>query len=112
MSSWLRALVRTGPIKSFARLYGRQVERELRGWGLRWDDMTSEGNKDYTAALRLLPYEIHQARGRRLDRCVDMSAKHLHLEGAAYHAQEPWRPYISPIVDDLEKRRYEQETYR
>jgi hypothetical protein len=100
-----------GPVHRMAMSYGKNIEHQLRGWGLRQDDLTSEGNQDLQRALRLLPPEVWDAR-RRLQRCTDMSSKHVHLKGEAYHAQQPFMPYVSPLVYDLEKRRHEMETYK
>jgi len=108
----LDRFVKSGPFRSLGRLYAKSVETHLRGWGLRYDDLTSEGNQDLQRALRLLPPDVWDARRRRLQRCTDMSAKHTHLSHQAEAAQQPWLPYISPLVNDLEKRRHEMETYR
>ena len=112
MPTVLERIVRFGPVRSLGNMYARAIEGHLRGWGLRWDDLTSEGNQDLQKALRLLPPEVWDARKRRLQRCTDMSAKHVQLKGEAYRAQQPWLSYITPLVNDLEKRRHEMETYR
>ena len=109
---FLSRMMKTGPLQSLGRLYARSMEQHLRGWGLRYDDLTSEGNQDLQRALRLLPPDVWEARRRRLQRCTDMSSKHVHLEGQARQAQLPWLSYVTPLVHDLEKRRYEMETYK
>jgi len=110
--SWVHRFVRLRPIHAFGAIYANALEHSLRAWGIRYDDLTPEGNEDYFRAVRLLPTDVSEARDRRLGRCVDMSAKHVHLDGEAYEAQQPWAVYVAPLVEDLEKRRYERETYR
>ena len=112
MPTVLERFVRLGPVRSLGRMYVKNIEQQLRWWGLRLDDLTSEGNQDLQRALKLLPPDVWDARRRRLQRCTDMSAKHVQLKDQAEHAQQPWLPYVSPLVYDLEKRRHEMETYR
>ena len=80
--------------------------------GLRFDDLTTESSEAYQRALRLLPPDVWEARSRRLTRCTDMSAKHTHLQDAAYHAQQPRQNYCNKLVEDLERRRNERDTYK
>jgi len=40
-----------------------------------------------------------------------MSAKHTHLKDAAFHAQQPRQNYCNKLVEDLERRRNERDTY-
>ena len=112
MSGVLERIVRLGPMRRLGAMYAKSLEKQLRWWGLRWDDLTSEGNQDLQRALRLLPPDVWDARRRRLQRCTDMSAKHVQLKDQAEKAQQPWLSYVTPLVNDLEKRRFEMETYR
>lgn len=85
----------------------------LRRWGLRVDDCLSEENFPVVQrSVRLLAPHVREARVRRAVRAVDLHSKHAVLPEWMQQHQRPDVPYLWPIVNDLERRRLEQLTYR
>lgn len=80
--------------------------------GLRYDDLTNEGDPIYKRALQMLPPDVLEARARRMNRAIDLSSKHKELSPAAQAACQTWTPYVRDLYDDLHARQRERDTYK
>eukprot|EP00798_Chlamydomonas_sp_ICE-L_P020749 gene20749-27569_t len=72
-----------GPIYgAFCNRYAASVCKELKGYGLRYDDLYDPlKDEDVAEALRRLPPKVVQERDARLRRAIDLSTKHDQLTG-------------------------------
>jgi len=60
----------------------------------------------------MLPPDVWEARMRRLNRAIDLSAKHQELPHDVQAAQQTWQNYAHNMVEDLDQRKRERETYK
>jgi len=112
-TSWLTQYLRKSTLfMSIAKRHNESVENNLRRWGLRFDDIMHDTDIDANRAVELLPPEIQEARRRRLARVIEMTSKHVHLDEEGMKSVDPRNHYMLDLVVDLERRRYERETYK
>jgi len=101
---------RTGLLKAFdpvlgwmARRYQAAVAKELKNYGLRYEDLYDpEMNLDVAEALRRLPREEVDARNQRLRRAHDISLKKEYMTKDQQALQTPYLYYLEDSIAQVE----------
>ncbi|EFJ21121.1 hypothetical protein SELMODRAFT_228505 [Selaginella moellendorffii] len=94
----------------FARRYKANVEKELRKFGLRYEDLLDPmGDPDLEEALSRLPQHELDLRNQRLKRAMDLSMKHTHLSKEMQAKQTPFLPYVQDQLQQVRAERKERE---
>ena len=94
-----------------ARSYQNAVGAELRRYGLRYDDLLNEFDDEVKAALKTLPPEEIEMRNKRLKRAIHLDVKKTYLPEDLQEKEDIWNPYLSSRVEELKKKRLEQQIY-
>merc|ERR1712199_98147 len=82
--------------------YRGEVGRNLTRYGLRYDDLLDPLNSlDIEEALKRLPQKEVEARNARLKRAMDLNFKHAELPPEIQALQDPFKPYLSPYVEQV-----------
>lgn len=80
--------------------YQAAVGKELRKYGLRYEDLYDPlRDVDVAEALRRLPQEVVDARNQRLKRAMDISMKHTELPKEMQEVQTPFEFYMKDTLD-------------
>ncbi|KAK4526329.1 hypothetical protein GAYE_SCF23G4243 [Galdieria yellowstonensis] len=95
-----------------ARVHIRGVERELRKYGLRYDDLLNEQDPDVKKALEMLPEHEKQLRAKRFIRAFDLSMKKTHLPDEIAQKEDIWNPYLRSRIELIRKEKHRNETYK
>jgi len=101
---------RTGLLKAFdpvlgwmARRYQAAVAKELKNYGLRYEDLYDpQMNLDVAEALRRLPREEVDARNQRLRRAHDISLKKEYMVKDQQALQTPYMNYLEDAIAQVE----------
>jgi ubiquinol-cytochrome c reductase subunit 7 len=94
-------------VSALARWYRREVEQELRKYGLRYDDLIIEADPDVSVALEQLPPVEQELRWKRLKRALDLSMKKTYLAEHIAQQEDVWNPYLRERVALLKQKRQE-----
>ncbi|KAF6002565.1 hypothetical protein F1559_004365 [Cyanidiococcus yangmingshanensis] len=94
-------------VGALARWYRREVERELRKYGLRYDDLIVEADVDVQTALEQLPPIEQELRWKRLKRALDLSMKKTYLAEDIAQQEDVWNPYLRERIALLKQKRQE-----
>ncbi|KAL3695362.1 hypothetical protein R1sor_009438 [Riccia sorocarpa] len=107
MASFLTKL--SEPIWNWAsRRYQAAVARELKKYGLRFDDLYDEMyDLDVKEALTRLPESEVLARNARIKRAMDASMKHEYLPKELQAKQTPYQWYLQDALDQVKQERKE-----
>mmetsp|Transcript_22174 Transcript_22174/g.30840 ORF Transcript_22174/g.30840 Transcript_22174/m.30840 type:complete len:126 (-) Transcript_22174:261-638(-) len=86
-----------------ARSYQASVGKELKKYGLRYDDLLDpEMNMDVAEAMSRLPQQVLDDRNARLKRALDLSLKHVYLSKEMQAKQTPFEFYLTPTLQAVE----------
>jgi ubiquinol-cytochrome c reductase subunit 7 len=98
------------PVMDWAALrYQKALEKNLRKYGLRYDDLLDPlQDMDTAEALRRLPQEEYDARQQRLKRAMDASLKHTPLDKEVQKQQTPFLPYLQQPLRQVKAEREEK----
>merc|ERR1719424_2578266 len=84
------------------RAQRNSIGKALSAYGLRVDDLLDPTFDKYTyEALKLLPEREYVLRQRRIMRALDLEVKHEKLPEELQKLQDPFKPYLSPIIEKL-----------
>jgi ubiquinol-cytochrome c reductase subunit 7 len=98
-----------GPV---IRMQRASIGKALSAYGLRVDDLLDPTFDKYTKeAIKLLPEREYVLRQRRIMRALDLSVKHEKLPVELQKIQDPFKPYLSPIIEKLKAQEYERINY-
>ncbi|KAJ7549687.1 hypothetical protein O6H91_07G062500 [Diphasiastrum complanatum] len=93
-----------------ARRYQAVLARELKKYGLRYDDLYDDlYDLDVKEALRRLPEDEVDLRNQRLKRALDCSLKHVYLPKELQDKQTPFKPYLQDMLKLVKQERKERE---
>ncbi|CAM9309275.1 unnamed protein product [Discosporangium mesarthrocarpum] len=92
-----------------AIMYKRSMDRKLRAFGLKYDDLRMEESPDVGEALKRLPKEELVARQRRLMRAFDISLKRTPLPQHIQDVQKPFEPYLADAIKQVQAEKKERE---
>ncbi len=98
-------------VASAARAYQASVEKELRCYGLRYDDLLNEHDPEVKEAIKQLSPLEAELRNKRLKRAFDLDIKKTYLTLDVQKEVDVWNPYISSRVAELKQRRLEKQNY-
>ena len=80
--------------------YQAAVGKELKKYGLRYDDLFDpQHDLDVEEALRRMPQEVVDARNQRLKRALDLSMKHSALPKEIQEKQTPFNSYLTETLE-------------
>jgi len=96
-------------LRPVARWQTKIVEKRLRAYGLRWDDILDD-SPEMLEALKMAPAHEIELRNRRLHRAIDLDLKHYELPQELQTLQAPFRPYLSQYVALIRQRQEEKVT--
>ncbi|KAG6549292.1 hypothetical protein Mapa_009278 [Marchantia paleacea] len=107
MASFLTKL--SEPIWNWAsRRYQAAVAKELKKYGLRYDDLYDEMyDVDIKEAMARLPESEILARNARIKRAMDASMKHVYLPKELQAKQTPFQYYLQDALDQVKQERKE-----
>ncbi|BBN09878.1 ubiquinol-cytochrome c reductase subunit 7 [Marchantia polymorpha subsp. ruderalis] len=107
MASFLTKL--SEPIWNWAsRRYQAAVAKELKKYGLRYDDLYDEMyDLDIKEAMSRLPESEILARNARIKRAMDASMKHVYLPKELQAKQTPFQYYLQDALDQVKQERKE-----
>ncbi|BAM80426.1 cytochrome c reductase subunit 7(VI) [Cyanidioschyzon merolae strain 10D] len=94
-------------VTALARWYRREVEQELRKFGLRYDDLLLETDPEVSAALEQLPPAEQELRWKRIKRALDLSMKKTYLAENIAQQEDVWNPYLRERVSLIKQKRQE-----
>eukprot|EP00283_Hemiselmis_rufescens_P009099 CAMPEP_0173417920 /NCGR_PEP_ID=MMETSP1357-20121228/185_1 /TAXON_ID=77926 /ORGANISM="Hemiselmis rufescens, Strain PCC563" /LENGTH=102 /DNA_ID=CAMNT_0014380307 /DNA_START=37 /DNA_END=345 /DNA_ORIENTATION=- len=93
-----------------AKWYQDATAKELRKYGLRYQDILNEWHPDVEVAIsRLTPEELSN-RNKRIKRAIDLSLKHSELSKEAQMAFDPYQEYLP--MERAAKERVERMSYK
>ncbi|KAK4535397.1 hypothetical protein CDCA_CDCA04G1422 [Cyanidium caldarium] len=95
-------------VNALAKWYQREVEAELRKYGLRYDDLLLETDPEVQRAIEQLPPAEYALRLKRFKRALDLSMKKTHLAEDIAAKEDVWNPYIRERLALLERKRQQQ----
>lgn len=98
-------------VSTVARAYQASVGRELRRYGLRYDDLLNESDDEVKHALSMLSPEEMEMRNKRLKRAIDLDVKQTFLPEDLQEKEDIWNPYLSEHIEKLKQKRIERDTY-
>ncbi|KAJ7533875.1 hypothetical protein O6H91_13G068700 [Diphasiastrum complanatum] len=82
-----------------ARRYTAAVARELKKYGLRYEDLHDDlYDLDVKEALKRLPQSEVDLRNQRLKRAIDYSLKHHYMPQDLQDKQTPFKPYLQDML--------------
>eukprot|EP00285_Hemiselmis_virescens_P016031 CAMPEP_0173380508 /NCGR_PEP_ID=MMETSP1356-20130122/3187_1 /TAXON_ID=77927 ORGANISM="Hemiselmis virescens, Strain PCC157" /NCGR_SAMPLE_ID=MMETSP1356 /ASSEMBLY_ACC=CAM_ASM_000847 /LENGTH=104 /DNA_ID=CAMNT_0014334131 /DNA_START=35 /DNA_END=349 /DNA_ORIENTATION=+ len=97
-------------LRMAARWYQEGTAKELRKYGLLYQDILNEFHPDVQVALsRLSPEELSN-RNKRLKRAADLSVKHSELSPEAQAKIDVWRKYLP--LERAQEERLERASYK
>lgn len=70
--------------------------------GLRFDDLLNESDPAVAMALTRLSPEEYNARNMRLRRAIEMSYKRTELPADIQELQDPFKAYLTPLVEEAQ----------
>lgn len=100
-----------GMVSTAARAYQASVGRELRRYGLRYDDLLNEFDDEVKQALAKLSPEEIEMRNKRLKRAIDLDVKQTYLPEDLQEKEDIWNPYLRERISKLKQSRLERQTY-
>eukprot|EP00326_Haptolina_ericina_P006059 CAMPEP_0181204476 /NCGR_PEP_ID=MMETSP1096-20121128/19958_1 /TAXON_ID=156174 ORGANISM="Chrysochromulina ericina, Strain CCMP281" /NCGR_SAMPLE_ID=MMETSP1096 /ASSEMBLY_ACC=CAM_ASM_000453 /LENGTH=104 /DNA_ID=CAMNT_0023295183 /DNA_START=37 /DNA_END=351 /DNA_ORIENTATION=+ len=86
--------------------YRAKVGKELASHGLLYEDVMIE-TEEVKLALKRLPKELLNAREQRLKRAMVLSSQQKRLPVEVAAKIEPFKPYLSPYLNAIEKEKQE-----
>mmetsp|Transcript_24256 Transcript_24256/g.61376 ORF Transcript_24256/g.61376 Transcript_24256/m.61376 type:complete len:103 (-) Transcript_24256:138-446(-) len=93
-----------------AKWYQDATAKELRKYGLKYQDILNEWHPDVqTAIARLSPEELSN-RNKRIKRAIDLSLKHSELSKEAQESYDPYHEYLP--MERAAKERVERMSYK
>jgi ubiquinol-cytochrome c reductase subunit 7 len=100
----------TEPMWNWAsRRYQAAVAKELKKYGLRYDDLYDEMyDVDIQEALSRLPRSVVDARSARIKRAMDASMKHVYLDKELQAKQTPYDYYLQDALNLVKLERKER----
>merc|ERR1712100_163058 len=118
MGSFLMALRATlarqafyTPVLDFAaNTYANMLGRQLKKYGLQFEDIYCETPEVLEAVNRISPAE-REARSMRIRRAVDLSFKETYLPKEMQDAHQPFQVYLTPAIKQIEKEVWEEKTF-
>ena len=91
------------PLAKVLGWYRNSVGANLRKVGLRFDDLLNEADPAVALAISRLSPEEYAARNMRMRRAIDMSYKRTELPPHIQELQEPFKQYLTPLVEEAQK---------
>jgi ubiquinol-cytochrome c reductase subunit 7 len=92
-----------------SRRYQAAVGKELKKYGLRYDDLYDElYDVDIQEALSRLPKHVVDARSARIKRAMDASMKHVYLPKELQAKQTPYEFYLQEALEQVKLEREER----
>lgn len=89
-----------------------QMGKKLQQYGLRYDDLLDPAYDSHVyEALKLLPEREQVLRNRRLLRAIDLDLKKEKLPAEIQALQDPFEPYLQPLVDKIRAQEFEKMNY-
>lgn len=91
-----------------AKQYQTALGNQLAQYGLRYEDILNEEEKDIGEALELADPDVKTGRTRRLKRAIDLSYKRKSLQDYAPDMQlDTWKVELLPDIDKIRARNEE-----
>ncbi|KAL1526175.1 hypothetical protein AB1Y20_014903 [Prymnesium parvum] len=82
--------------------YRAKVGKELAAHGLLYEDLLVE-TEEVKLALSRLPKDVLNAREQRLKRAMVLSSQYKELPPDIANQIDPFKPYLSPYLEAIEK---------